>query len=172
MKGSWYLVEELKVYEFCVGHCVFYLMAIFFVPSIGLHVYGVSYMCHMWGLICFWHVFYICFWRSSALCLMCNLWLVSSACLCLYHICVFYGASILSLLLSSILLMSCVLLFLHVLVFLCNVLCVLLGSWVIGFFHLVFYLVFLMCPPWVFSLLGVNYVRQMIFVCFMSIFGL
>jgi hypothetical protein len=75
------------------------------------------------------HVFYILFWCSSALCLMCNLWLVSSMCLC--HICVFYGASILSLLLSTILLMSCVLLFLHVLVFLCNVLCVLFGSWVL-----------------------------------------
>ncbi len=53
MKGSRYAVEESKVYEFCVVQCVFYLMAVFFEPSIGLHVYGVSYMCHMWGLICF-----------------------------------------------------------------------------------------------------------------------
>jgi hypothetical protein len=82
---------------------------------------------------------------------------------------VFYGASILSLLLSTILIMSCVLLFLHVLVFLCNVFCVLFGSWVL--FILSFFLVFPMCPPWV-SLLGVNYVWQMIFVCFMSVFGL
>ncbi len=170
MKGSRYAVEESKVYEFCVVQCVFYLMAVFFEPSIGLHVYGVSYMCHMWGLICFWHVFYLLFWCSSALCLMCNLWLVSSMCLC--HICVFFGASILSLLLSFILLMSCVLLFLHVLVSLCNVLCVLFGSWVIGLFYLVFHLVFPMCPPWVFSILGVNYVWQMIFVCFMLVFGL
>jgi hypothetical protein len=53
VKGSRYAVEESKVYEFCVVQCVFYLMAVFFEPSIGLHVYGVSYMCHMWGLICF-----------------------------------------------------------------------------------------------------------------------
>jgi len=37
------------VWEFCVIQCVFYLMAVFFVPSISLHVYGVSYMCHMWA---------------------------------------------------------------------------------------------------------------------------
>ncbi len=74
------------VWVFCVVQCVFYLMAVFFVPSIGLHLYGKSYMFHMWGLICFWHVFYLLFWCSSALCLMCNLWVVSSMCLCVYVI--------------------------------------------------------------------------------------
>lgn len=76
----------------------------------------------VWFVLCVSHVgrvFYILFWCSSALCLMCNLWLVSSMCLC--HICVFYGASILSLLLSTILLMSCV--------FLCHVSCFFFMYW-------------------------------------------
>jgi len=50
VKGSRYAVEESKVYEFCVVQRVFYLMAVFFVPFIGLHVYGLSYVCHMWGV--------------------------------------------------------------------------------------------------------------------------
>jgi len=165
------VVEESKVYEFCVGilcdsmcllsngriFCAFYwsscVWCVLYVSHVGLKLF----------LTCFLYFILVFSCLVSIVQLVVSVFYVSMSYMCLLwgfnfeFVGVFYPSYVMCLAFSS-----CIGVFMQ---------CPLCPLWVMGLFHLVFYLVFPMCPPWVFSLLGVHYVWQMILVCFMFVFG-